>query len=123
MANLSYRSILAATAAGSAFATVSHAVSVGIPDEPPQGAVNTQGNPASAADPEPSNPDCAEQFPGAILPPATPVGDTPMFWASFNNAPRPFQYDGWAHQVTPSESAAQTHGSSASRPSFRRSST
>jgi oxalate decarboxylase len=102
MANLSRRSILAATATGSAFAaaTVARAASFGDPDEPPQGAINTQGNPASATDPGPANPALAKQFPGAFSPPATDVGDMPMFWASFNNAPRRIQNGGWARQVT-----------------------
>jgi oxalate decarboxylase len=94
--------MLAATAAGGAFAvaTTAGAASFGNPDEPPQGTVNTQGNPASATDPGPSNPALAKQFPGALSPPATDVGDTPMFWASFNNAPRRIQNGGWARQVT-----------------------
>jgi len=102
MTNLARRSILKATAAGGAFAaaTVAHAASFGNPDEPPQGAINTQGNPASVADPGPNNPDLAKQFPGAFSPPATSVGDMPMFWASFNNAPRRIQNGGWARQVT-----------------------
>jgi len=74
--------------------------SFGNPDEPPQGAINTQGNPASVSDPGPNNPVLSGQFPGAFSPPATDVGDLPMFWASFNNAPRRIQDGGWARQVT-----------------------
>ena len=107
MATLSRRSVLAATAAGSAFAaaTAARAASFGNPDEPPQGAINTQGNPASATDPGPANPALAKQFPGAFTPPATNVGDMPMFWASFNNAPRRIQNGGWARQVTQADFA------------------
>jgi oxalate decarboxylase len=107
MATLSRRSILATTAAGGVFAaaSVAHAASFGDPDEPPQGAVNTQGNPASVADPGPNNPDLAKQFPAAFSPPATNVGDMPMFWASFNNAPRRIQNGGWARQVTQADFA------------------
>jgi oxalate decarboxylase len=107
MANLSRRSMLAATAAGSAFAaaTTARAASFGNPDEPPQGALNTQGNPASATDPGSANPALVKQFPGAFTPPATDVGDMPIFWASFNNAPRRIQNGGWARQVTQADFA------------------
>src|SRR5260370_34032268 len=107
MEKLSRRSILAATAAGSAFAaaTAARAASFGNPDEPPQGALNTQGNPTSVTDPGPANPALAKQFPGAFTPPATNVGDMPMFWASFNNAPRRIQNGGWARQVTQADFA------------------
>jgi oxalate decarboxylase len=82
------------------FATRAGAASFGNPDEPPQGIVNTQGNPRSAVDPGPQNPTLSGQFPKAFIPPATDVGDIPLFWASFNNAPRRIQDGGWARQVT-----------------------
>jgi hypothetical protein len=61
---ISRRNMLAATAVGSvAVATTSpHAASFGNPDEPPQGAINTRGNPASLADPGPQNPVSGSQF-------------------------------------------------------------
>ncbi len=98
----SRRSFLAATAAGSmaAAAATARAASFGNPDEPPQGAVNAQGNPASISDPGPHDPTLQNQFPGAFSPPATDVGDLPLFWASFNNAERRIQNGGWARQVT-----------------------
>ena len=98
----SRRSFLAATAAGSvaAVAATARAASYGDPDEPPQGAINTQGNPASVSDPGPHDPTLQGQFPGAFSPPATNVGDLPLFWATFNNAPRRIQNGGWARQVT-----------------------
>jgi oxalate decarboxylase len=102
MEKLSRRQILAATAAGTmltASASV-RAGSFGNPDEPPQGAINTKDNPASATDPGPNNPALSRQFPGAFSPPATDVGDLQMFWASFNNAPRRIQNGGWARQMT-----------------------
>ena len=68
--------------------------------EPPQGEINTKNHPASVTDPGPQNPAISSQFPGAFSPPATDVGDMPMFWASFNNAPRRIQDGGWARQVT-----------------------
>jgi oxalate decarboxylase len=82
------------------FATRAGAASFGNFDEPPQGIVNTQGNPRSAVDPGPQNPTLSGQFPKAFIPPATDVGDLPLFWASFNNAPRRIQDGGWARQVT-----------------------
>lgn len=98
----SRRDVLAATAAGglAAVAATARAASFGNPDEPPQGAINTQGNPVSVSDPGPKNPALADQFPAAFSPPATNVGDLPMFWATFNNAPRRIQNGGWARQVT-----------------------
>ena len=98
----SRRKLLAATAAGGVAAAVAtaRAASFGNPDEPPQGAINTQGNAASAKDPGPNNPTLSNQFPTAFSPPATNVGSLPMFWASFNNAPRRIQNGGWARQVT-----------------------
>jgi oxalate decarboxylase len=82
------------------FATRAGAGNFGNPDEPPQGIVNTQGNPRGAVDPGPQNPTLSGQFPKAFIPPATDVGDLPLFWASFNNAPRRIQDGGWARQVT-----------------------
>ncbi len=98
----SRREILTAgVAAGiGAFATRAGAASFGNPDEPPQGIVNTRSNPRSAVDPGPQNPTLSGQFPSAFTPPATDVGDLPLFWASFNDAPRRIQDGGWARQVT-----------------------
>jgi len=105
MKPVSRRNVLAAAAAGTAItATIAaNAQTFGNPDQPPQGAINTKDNPASAADPGPQNPALASQFPDAFSPPATDVGDMPMFWASFNNAPRRIQNGGWARQVTQSD--------------------
>jgi oxalate decarboxylase len=98
----SRRNILAATAAGgiAAVAATARAQSFGNPDEPPQGAINAQGNPSSLSSSGPQDPTLANEFPGAFTPPATDVGDMPLFWASFNNAPRRIQNGGWARQVT-----------------------
>ena len=99
---ISRRDLLAVTAGGSVLAAAAPALaaSFGNPDEPPLGAINTQGNPSSLSDPGPNNPAITNQFPGAFSPPPTNVGDLPMFWASFNNAPRRIQNGGWARQVT-----------------------
>ncbi len=79
------------------------AATFGNPDEPPQGIMNTTGNPRSSSNPGPQNPTLSGQFPRAYTPPATDVGDLPEFWASFNNAPRRIQNGGWARQVTQSD--------------------
>jgi oxalate decarboxylase len=87
---ISRRDMLAASASGSVLAAAAPAMSAsfGNPDGPPEGAVNAQGNPSRFTDPGPNNPVITTQFPGAFSPSATNVGDLPMFWASFNNAPR-----------------------------------
>ncbi|MFA6139433.1 MAG: cupin domain-containing protein [Hyphomicrobium sp.] len=105
MEKLSRRDMLVATAAGGLLtaAGTARAASFGNPDEPPQGAVNTLNNPSSATIIGPNNPALSGQFPGALSPPATDVGGLPMFWASFNNAPRRIQDGGWARQVTQSD--------------------
>ena len=108
MEPVSRRSVLAAAAAAGTVATATGprvAATFGNPDEPPQGAINTTGNPSSVTDPGPQNPAIASQFPTAFSPPATNVGDMPMFWASFNNAPRRIQNGGWARQVTQADFA------------------
>src|SRR5436190_15222838 len=101
MEDLSRRNLLVATAAGfAAAAGQARAQSYGNPDVPPQGAINNLKNPSSVTDPGPNNPAMSSQFPGAFSPPATDVGELPMFWATFNNAPRRIQDGGWARQVT-----------------------
>jgi oxalate decarboxylase len=87
---ISRRDMLAVSATGSVLAAAAPAMSAsfGNPDGLPEGAVNTQGNPSSFTDPGPNNPAITTQFPGAFSRPATNVGDLPMFWASFNDAPR-----------------------------------
>ena len=102
---VSRRGVLAAAAVGTVAtaAAAANAASFGNPDEPPQGQINTTANPSSFTDPGPQNPALASQFPSAFSPPPTDVGDMPMFWASFNNAPRRIQNGGWARQVTQSD--------------------
>lgn len=107
MNKISRRKILRGTAAGAmaAAATGAQGASFGNPDEPPQGAINTKNNPASLTDPGPQNPVIGSQFPSAQSPPATDVSDMPLFWASFNNAPKRIQNGGWARQVTQADFA------------------
>jgi oxalate decarboxylase len=104
MESVSRRGVLAAAAVGTvATAAAASAATFGNPDEPPQGEINTRGNPSSFTDPGPQNPALASQFPAAFSPPPTDVGDMPMFWSTFNNAPRRIQNGGWARQVTQSD--------------------
>ena len=105
MTTVSRRNMLAAGAAvgAASIANTAGAASFGNPDEPQQGIVNTRPNPRAAIDVGPQNPALAGQFPAASTPPATDVGDLPLFWASFNNAPRRIQAGGWARQVTQSD--------------------
>src|ERR1700743_2059665 len=104
----SRRDMLAATAVGGvvtaatmttadAATPVKSDISFGNPDDPPQGAINAR-NPRSAVDPGPQNPAIRDQFPAAFSPPPTDVGDMPLTWASFNNAPRQIQNGGRVRQ-------------------------
>ncbi len=102
--SFSRRQMLAAGAlTGAALTAPASGQTIGNPDNPPQGLINTAKTPRSAADPGPQNPVLAGQFPGAYSPPPTDVGDLPLFWASFNSAPRRIQAGGWARQVTQSD--------------------
>ena len=97
---ISRRDMLAATAVGgmvtAAAMNAANAapekapIAFGNRDDPPQGAING-ANPRSAIDPGPQNPAIRDLFPSAFSPPATDVGNMPLSWASFNNAPRRIQ--------------------------------
>ena len=64
-------------AAAGTVATAAVAQTFGNPDQPPQGAINTTGNPSSFTDPGPQNPAIASQFP-AISRPRRP---SPPHWS------------------------------------------
>src|SRR6202022_4792884 len=106
---ISRRDVLAATAVGGVVTAATMtaataapekaAISFGNPDDPPQRAINPT-NPRSITDPGPQIPAIRDQFPSAFSPPPTDVGNMPLSWASFNNAPRRIQNGGWARQVT-----------------------
>ncbi|MHB8283050.1 MAG: cupin domain-containing protein [Caulobacteraceae bacterium] len=100
--------LAAGAVTGAALAGPAVAQTIGNPDEPPQGLINTRGHPRTAIDPGPQNPVIANQFPDAFNPQPTDVGDLPMFWASFNNAPRRTQDGGWARQVTQADFQVST---------------
>ncbi|MFO1073679.1 MAG: cupin domain-containing protein [Geminicoccaceae bacterium] len=97
----SRREVLATTAAGGVAlaASAATAASLGNPDQPPQGAVNVT-QPATLATPGPHDEALAKTIPSFLSPPATDVGSSPTFWASFNLAPRRIQDGGWGRQVT-----------------------
>jgi|SRR5579859_2217306 len=98
MSSISRRSILAAGAVGGVMTAAAHAAGVfGNPDLPPQGAMNA--SPQALSDPGPQNPALANNLPSFINPPPTDVGGMPLFWSSFNIAPKRVQDGGWARQV------------------------
>lgn len=102
MSRFSRRKILAAGAAGGAITATAAAQAAGVfgnPDNPPEGKMNVT-NPNAFVDPGPQNPAMANQMPAFLNPPPTDVGGMPMFWSSFNIAPKRVQDGGWARQVT-----------------------
>ena len=100
MMSFSRRHVLAlgAVAGATVAATAAQAATFGNPDLPPQGAINA--NPGGLSEPGPQNPTLAREFPSFQNPPPTDVGDMPLFWSSFNNAPKRIQNGGWAREVT-----------------------
>ena len=74
--------------------------SFGNPDLPPQGALNTAGNPESLRSDGPRNEVIEGQFPSQLDPPATDVSTQPFFWSSFNISPKRIQNGGWARELT-----------------------
>jgi oxalate decarboxylase len=72
----------------------------GNPDLPPQGRVNTAGNPESLRSDGPRNEVIESQFPSQIDPPATDISTQPFFWSSFNISPKRIQNGGWARELT-----------------------
>ena len=77
----------------------------GNPDLPPEGAVNTTGNPDSLQMTGPQNPVLEAQFPNQADPPATDISTQPFFWSSFNISPRRIQDGGWARELTQADFA------------------
>ncbi|MET4247270.1 cupin domain-containing protein [Bradyrhizobium sp. LA6.7] len=72
----------------------------GNPDLPPQGRMNTTGNPESLRSEGPRNQVIESQFPSQIDPPATDISTQPFFWSSFNISPKRIQNGGWARELT-----------------------
>jgi oxalate decarboxylase len=97
--------MLAAGAAGgvaTVAAAAQAATTFGNPDLPPQGAINAVQS-GSVTDPGPQNPALANNLPSFLSPPPTDVGSMPVFWNSFNIAPKRIQDGGWAREVTQSD--------------------
>jgi oxalate decarboxylase len=110
MHDVSRRSLLAAGAAGgvaSVAVAAKAAATFGNPDMPPQGAVNVT-NPQALTDPGPQNPALANNLPSFLNQEPTDVNGGPLFWSSFNIAPRRIQDGGWARQITVSDFAIST---------------
>ncbi len=72
----------------------------GNPDLPPQGRLNTAGNPQSLRSDGPRNEVIESQFPSQSDPPATDINTQPFFWSSFNISPKRIQNGGWARELT-----------------------
>src|ERR1700756_779946 len=72
----------------------------GNPDLPPEGRLNTEGNPESLRSDGPHNEIIESQFPSQMDPPATDISTQPFFWSSFNISPKRIQNGGWARELT-----------------------
>lgn len=72
----------------------------GNPDLPPEGRLNTVGNPESLRSDGPHNQVIESQFPSQMDPPATDISTQPFFWSSFNISPKRIQNGGWARELT-----------------------
>src|SRR6201987_3204533 len=72
----------------------------GNPDLPPEGRLNTEGNPESLRSDGPRNEVIESQFPSQMDPPATDISTQAFFWSSFNISPKRIQNGGWAREVT-----------------------
>ena len=82
-------------------ASPNHEVPVfGNPDLPPEGLINTMGNPESARSDGPKNQSMEDQFPSQSNPPPTDISTQPFFWSSFNISPKRIQNGGWARELT-----------------------
>ena len=101
----SRRTVLSLGAAGGAAMTAfgARAATFGNPDQPPEGAINS--NAASLREPGPKNAALDAQFPDVQSPPPTDIGDMPQFWSSFNIMPKRIQGGSWARQVTQADFA------------------
>ncbi|WP_066041368.1 cupin domain-containing protein [Herbiconiux solani] len=73
---------------------------IGNPDLPAEGEVNTQGDPSSLTMTGPQNPTLEKLFPNQMDAPATDISTQPFFWSSFNISPRRVQRGGWARELT-----------------------
>ena len=72
----------------------------GNPDLPPEGRINTEGNPESLRSDGPHNDAILSQFPSQMDPPPTDISTQAFFWSSFNISPKRIQNGGWARELT-----------------------
>ena len=73
---------------------------LGNPDLPPEGEVNTADDSAATVMDGPQNRVIESQFPNQIDSPPTDISTQPFFWSSFNISPRRVQRGGWAREIT-----------------------
>lgn len=73
---------------------------LGNPDLPPEGEVNTVDDTVATAMTGPQNRVIESQFPNQIDSPPTDISTQPFFWSSFNISPRRVQRGGWARELT-----------------------
>lgn len=73
---------------------------LGNPDLPPEGEVNTADDAAATVMDGPQNRVIESQFPNQIDSPSTDISTQPFFWSSFNISPRRVQRGGWAREIT-----------------------
>jgi oxalate decarboxylase len=73
---------------------------LGNPDLPPEGEVNTVDDVAATEMNGPQNRVIESQFPNQIDSPPTDISTQPFFWSSFNISPRRVQRGGWARELT-----------------------
>lgn len=73
---------------------------LGNPDLPPEGEVNTADDAAATVMDGPQNRVIESQFPNQIDSPPTDISTQPFFWSSFNISPRRVQRGGWAREIT-----------------------
>ena len=67
---------------------------------PPEGRINTEGNPESLRSDGPRNEAIESQFPSQMDPPPTDISTQAFFWSSFNISPKRIQNGGWARELT-----------------------
>jgi oxalate decarboxylase len=72
----------------------------GNPDLPPEGRINTEGNPESLRSDGPHNDAILSQFPSQMDPPPTDISTQAFFWSSFKISPKRIQNGGWARELT-----------------------
>ena len=81
---------------------------LGNPDLPLEGEINTADDTAATVMDGPQNRVIESQFPNQIDSPSTDISTQPFFWSSFNISPRRVQDGGWARELTQEDFAIST---------------